>query len=174
MKIKIILILFIVLAGFSGTLLAQKTQKLNNGVNVNVSKPMQLASYASINDFAKANGIESFNSPEELKNRMIYTVDGMILIYKKTYKNERIDLIKLKESHDKIAESVDAKKNTSILEDHGYKMLISESNAGNMYQFLIVNDSLRLNIAGKLQFNPAKKPQAKIIMDEIIKTITFE
>ncbi|MGF1924658.1 MAG: hypothetical protein ACQUHE_10805 [Bacteroidia bacterium] len=168
-----ILILFIVLAGSPVTLMAQKTQKLNNGVNVSLSKTMQSASIINLSDFAKANGIELFNSTEELKERTIYTIDGMIFTYKKTYKNESIDLVKLKEASDKNAESVDFKKTASIIEDHGYKMLIFD-NAGNMYQFLIVNDSLKLNIAGNLQFNPSKKTQAKIVMDEIIKTITFE
>lgn len=174
MKKKTILFLLIIQLTYSIGLMAQKTQKLNNGINVRTSKTMQLASSVSIASFAKSNKIELFNSNDELKDKTIYTIDGMILIYKKTYKNEKIDLVKMKLGSDRLAASMDVKKNTTIVEDHGYKMLVSESNAGNKYQFLIINDSTKLNIAGSLQFNSSKKPEAKIVMDEIIKTIIIE
>ncbi|MEJ5993724.1 hypothetical protein WG904_04760 [Pedobacter sp. Du54] len=154
---------------------AQKTQKINNGVEITFKGVIEQVGQTAAEEYAKKNKIEYLSAYEGLKNRNIYTVDGIIFTSVKMNTAEKRGLEKLKKAIDERALSVNLKTYSSrIITNHGYKILVTENTAENRLNFTAIDSSGYSSVLGVLDFNPTKRSEAKLLLDDIIKSINFE
>ena len=175
MKKKLKLVILILGGLLPTSLMAQKTQKLNNSVKITLKDTVQPMEHAAVKKFAQQNKIEYLSSYEGVEDRAICIVDGMILTSVKLNTVKKKDLELLKKSIDALAKSVNVTTlNSRIVTDHGYKILIIENSSENRIKYDAVDSSGMSSVSGVIEFNSSKRSDAKALLDSIIKTISFD
>lgn len=166
MKIKLIILLCFVIA-ISSSLQAQKI-KLNDVVNFEMPANSQKLTSVTKDEYASSKNITSIKLPDH-PDKTTYALDNVIISIRVGKQKQRVVLSQLKKS----LEEGNFGNKTKFLTINGNSFLIDQSNLKNQIWFFGTDSLGTTLINGLLEFTDINKANADLIIDKVLKGISY-